>query len=60
MANLRLRQVRSTIGCTRSQRDTVRTLGLKRVDDVVVKPDRAELRGMLASIPHLVEFQQEG
>ena len=37
MASLKIEQKKSTIGCKQNQRDTVRSLGLKRVGDVVVK-----------------------
>ena len=51
---LKVTQVRSGIGCLRNQRETLRTLGLKRVRDVVVKEDRPEIRGMIATVSHLV------
>ncbi len=47
MARLKVEQKKSTIGCKKNQRDTVRSLGLKRIGDVVVKEDRPEIRGML-------------
>ena len=37
-----------------NQRDTLRSLGLKRIGDVVMKEDRPEIRGMVATVPHLV------
>jgi large subunit ribosomal protein L30 len=54
MARLKVEQKRSTIGCKQNQRDTVRSLGLKRIGDVVVKEDRPEIRGMLHTVRHLV------
>ena len=55
---LRITQVRSTIGRTQGQRDTVRSLGLKRIRHTVVQPDRPEIRGMLNKVPHLVTFEE--
>jgi len=55
---LRITQVRSVIGRTQDQRDTVRSLGLKRIRHTVVQPDRPEIRGMLRKIPHLVTFEE--
>jgi large subunit ribosomal protein L30 len=55
---LRITQVRSTIGRTQDQRDTVRSLGLKRIRHTVEQPDRPEIRGMLRKIPHLVSFEE--
>jgi large subunit ribosomal protein L30 len=46
MARLRFTQLRSEIGSKNNQRQTLRSLGLKRVRDVVVKEDRPEIRGM--------------
>ncbi|MGH3355475.1 MAG: 50S ribosomal protein L30 [Nocardioidaceae bacterium] len=58
MARLKVRQTRSTIGRKQNQRHTLRTLGLKRIGDVVVKEDRPEIRGMLASVGHLVAVEE--
>jgi len=58
MARLKVRQVRSAIGRKQNQRETLRTLGLKRIGDVVVKEDRPEIRGMLATVPHLVAVEE--
>ena len=58
MAHIQVQQVRSSIGRKKNQRDTLRSLGLKRIGDVVVKEDRPEIRGMLAAVPHLIEVQE--
>ncbi|MFZ5851750.1 MAG: 50S ribosomal protein L30 [Actinomycetota bacterium] len=58
MGRLKVRQVRSGIGGTSNQRDTLRSLGLKRLGDVVVKEDRPEIRGMVATVAHLVAVQE--
>ena len=46
--------VRSGIGFPRSQKAMVRSLGLRRLNQVVERPDNAQTRGLVASIPHLV------
>ncbi len=58
MARLKVQQRRSTIGCKKNQRDTLRTLGLKRIGDVVVKEDRPEIRGMLATVRHMIVVEE--
>jgi large subunit ribosomal protein L30 len=58
MARLKVQQQRSSIGRKKNQRDTLRTLGLKRIGDVVVKEDRPEIRGMLQTVRHLVVFEE--
>ena len=50
-------QTRSTIGGKQNQRETLRSLGLKRIGDVVVKEDRPEIRGMVHTVRHLVTVQ---
>ncbi len=58
MGQLKVKQTRSGIGRKKNQRDTLRSLGLKRIGDVVVKEDRPEIRGMLATVPHLIVFEE--
>ncbi len=58
MGRLKVTQIRSEIGSKQNQRDTLRTLGLKRINDEVVKEDRPEIRGMIATVTHLVKFEE--
>jgi large subunit ribosomal protein L30 len=58
MARLKVTQTRSAIGRKQNQRDTLRTLGLKRINDVVVKEDRPEIRGMIFTVTHLVTVEE--
>jgi len=58
MARLKITQLRSEIGSKDNQRQTLRTLGLKRVRDVVVKEDRPEIRGMVRTVTHLVSVEE--
>ena len=58
MARLKITQVRSGIGNKQNQRQTLRSLGLKRVHDVVVKDDRPEIRGMVKTVTHLVTVEE--
>jgi large subunit ribosomal protein L30 len=58
VARLKVQQKRSIIGCKKNHRDTLRTLGLKRIGDVVVKEDRPEIRGMLQTVRHMVVFEE--
>jgi large subunit ribosomal protein L30 len=58
MGRLKVQQQRSTIGCKKNQRDTLRTLGLKRIGDVVVKEDRPEIRGMLQTVRHMIVVEE--
>jgi large subunit ribosomal protein L30 len=58
MSRLKVTQVKSTIGAKQNQRDTVRSLGLKRLHDSVVQEDRPEIRGMVATVTHLVTVEE--
>ena len=58
MARLKVTQLRSEIGAKRNQRETLRSLGLKRINDVVVKEDRPEIRGMIFAVNHLVSVEE--
>jgi large subunit ribosomal protein L30 len=55
---LKVTQLKSTIGCKQNQRDTLRSLGLKRIGDVVVKEDRPEIRGMVHNVRHMVTVEE--
>lgn len=56
--SLKITQVRSKIGCRQNQRDTLRTLGLRRIGHSVVRPDRPEVRGMIRTVNHLVKVEE--
>jgi large subunit ribosomal protein L30 len=58
MGQLKVTQLRSGIGGKQNQRDTLRTLGLKHIGDVVVKEDRPEFRGMVNTVIHLVKVEE--
>jgi large subunit ribosomal protein L30 len=51
---LRIKQIGSVIGCPDKQRQTVRGLGLRRMHQVVERPDTPAIRGMVKKVPHLV------
>ncbi|GBC87508.1 50S ribosomal protein L30 [bacterium HR12] len=58
MAKLRVTQRRSAIDRPRDQKDTVRRLGLHRINDTVIKEDRPEIRGMIAKVRHQVRVEE--
>jgi len=55
---LKVTQIRSRIGGTRDQRDSLRSLRLHHIGDVVVKQDRPEIRGMINAVRHLVTVEE--
>jgi len=58
MARIKVSQTKSGIGGKQNQRDTLRSLGLKRIGDVAVKEDRPEIRGMLNTVSHLITVEE--
>ena len=55
---LRVTQTRSAIGVKPKHRGTLRALGLRGIGQSNDLPDRPEIRGMLARVPHLVSVQE--
>ena len=53
---LKVRQVRSGIGFERNQKETLRSLGFRRLNQVVDLPDNPAVRGMIETVRHLVEI----
>ncbi len=58
MSTLKVSQLKSSIGCKENQRQTLRTLGLRRIGDVSSHEDRPEIRGMIAKVTHLVTVEE--
>jgi large subunit ribosomal protein L30 len=58
MAELKVTQTKSKIGGTKAQRDSLRSLGLHRIGESVVKADRPEIRGMIQVVSHLVVVEE--
>jgi large subunit ribosomal protein L30 len=51
---IKIRMIGSIIGCPKKQRETVRGLGLRRLQQVVERQDTPAIRGMAKKVPHLV------
>lgn len=57
MAELKITQVRSAIGARWKQRESLRTLGLRKIRQSVIREDDAATRGLIAVVRHLVEVE---
>jgi large subunit ribosomal protein L30 len=55
---LKVTQVRSEIGAKPKQRGTLRALGLRRLGQSNLLPDRPEIRGMIRKVPHLITVEE--
>ncbi|AQP43942.1 50S ribosomal protein L30 [Tessaracoccus flavus] len=58
MADLKITQAKSGVGGKQNQKDTLRTLGLKRIGASVVRQDTPEVRGMIRAVAHLVTVEE--
>lgn len=58
MAELKVTQVKSEIGGSERQRQNLRSLGLRKIGDSVVKPDTPVFRGMVNRVSHLVKIEE--
>ena len=58
MANLRITYKKSSIGYSQAQKDTVRSLGLRKLNQVVELQDTPVVRGMIFKIKHLVTVEE--
>jgi large subunit ribosomal protein L30 len=59
MADLVVTQIRSSIGAKPKHRGTLRALGLGRIGKSNTLPDRPEIRGMIAKVPHMITVDDE-
>ena len=58
MKTLKIRLLRGLAGCKQGHRDTVRGLGLKRINQVVERADTPEVRGMINRVSYLVRIDE--
>ena len=58
MTQLKITQVRGTIGARWKQRESLRTLGLRRIRHSVIREDNPQTRGLIAVVRHLVEVEE--
>lgn len=54
MSELHVQQIKSAIGTKPKHRGTLRALGLGKIGNTNTLPDRPEIRGMIARVPHLI------
>jgi len=58
VATLRIKYVKSSIGYSQGQKETVRSLGLRKLNQVVELPDTPSIRGMIFKVQHLVAVEE--
>ena len=55
-AKIRIQYFRSTIAFPKTQKEIVRSLGLRKLNQVVERPDTPSMRGAVAKVPHLLRI----
>ena len=58
MAQLKVTLKKSVIGCPQDQKDTVKALGLRKINSTIIKPDNAAVRGQIFKVNHLVQVEE--
>jgi large subunit ribosomal protein L30 len=58
MAKLRIKWVKSAIGYSQDQKDTIRSLGLRKLQQTVEHEDQPAIRGMVKKVSHLVKVEE--
>lgn len=58
MASLRITLLRGFVGCTERQRETVRTLGLRKIRQSVVREDTPDVTGAIRSVAHMIKVEE--
>lgn len=53
---IKIQYYRSMIGYSRKQKDIVKSLGMTKLNQIVVRPDNASMRGIVAKIPHILKI----
>ncbi len=59
MGPLTIKWIKSTIGCTRDQRDTIRSLGFRKLQQERTMKNTPEIRGMVKKVMHLVKIVED-
>ena len=55
---LKVKLVKSPIGYAQDQKDTVRALGLRKLNSEIIKEDNPAVRGMIFKVKHLVSVEE--
>ena len=59
MSTLEIKQVKSANGTNQRQKDTLRTLGLRKIGQTVERPDSPQLRGLVHTVRHLLAVEEK-
>ena len=57
-AQLKITQVRGTVGARWKQRESLRTLGLRKIRQSVIREDNPQTRGLIKAVHHLIDVEE--
>lgn len=58
MSQLKITQLRGVVGAKPNQRETMRSLGLRKIGQTVTRPNTPDVRGMVDVVGHMVEVEE--
>ena len=58
MGKIKVTQIKSTIDRSKRQKDTVRALGLKKINDSAIHEETPQIRGMITKVSHLIKVEE--
>ena len=58
-AKIRIQYYRSVIAFPKTQKEVVRSLGLRKLNQIVERPDTPSMRGVVAKVPHLLRIIED-
>lgn len=58
MAKIKITQIKSVIDRPKEQKDTIKALGLKKMNQTVEREDTPVIRGMVKKVSHLVKVEE--
>jgi large subunit ribosomal protein L30 len=58
-SQLKIKLVKSGIGCSTKQKRVIRGLGFRRLNQTIARPDTPQIRGMIFKVQHLVEVSED-
>ena len=59
MAKIKITWTKSAIGYAKDQKATIKAMGLRRLNDIVIKEDNPTIRGMVHKVRHLVKVEED-
>ena len=56
--SLKIKQIKSAIGYSKREKNTIKALGIKRLQQEVIRPNNPQIKGMIAKVRHLLQVEE--